>query len=148
MCTGTSRLGLDLVQQHGVNGVVVTDISQEPMLMQQERAADELGADAAADKLTYVADDACSMQFGDEQFRLVYDKGTNDCIRLSEDTDLLPRFVSEVRRVLGDSGYYVFVTCQHIPELEPWLGSFDHLQTEVVLRDGPATTNVVVLRKK
>ena len=143
---GTSSMGLDLVMQHGVNGVVVTDIAEDAMRMQRERAAEQLGEEAAH-LTSYVTDDACAMQFCDEQFRLVYDKGTNDCIRLNEDPELLGRLVSEVHRVLGERGYYVFVTCQHIPDLEPWLQHFDHIETSVVHQDGPATTNLVVLRK-
>jgi hypothetical protein len=135
------------VKLHGVNGVIVTDIAEEPMRMQEDRAVQELGAAAAATLTSYVADDACAMQFRDEQFCLVYDKGTNDCIRLSADAELLPRFVSEVDRALCAKGFYIFVTCQHIPDVEPWLELFEHLQTDVVLRDGPATTNIVVLRK-
>eukprot|EP00658_Telonema_sp_P-2_P076049 TRINITY_DN6600_c0_g1_i1.p1 TRINITY_DN6600_c0_g1~~TRINITY_DN6600_c0_g1_i1.p1 ORF type:complete len:250 (-),score=44.35 TRINITY_DN6600_c0_g1_i1:262-1011(-) len=144
---GTSRLALDLVIQHHVNGVVVTDLAREPMQMQATRASNELGAEDADRLTSYLVDDACRMQFRDGQFKLVFDKGTNDCIRISEDPEILPKFVSEVHRIIESGGYYVFVTCQHDPKLDPWFELFEVCETAVVLRDGPATTNIVVLHR-
>lgn len=143
---GTSRLALDLVTQYQLNGVVVTDLAGQPMAMQTERAVGELG-ERAGQLLRYEEGDCCAMGYADGQFRMVMDKGTNDCIRLSEEPGLLGRFVDEVARVLEPRGVYVYVTCQHEPELEPWLQAFEHHKTEPVLRDGPQLTNLVVLRK-
>ncbi len=144
---GLSRISLDLAANHGVQGILATDVVPQAVEVLRATAAKEGLGPPAVD---FAVENALRTSYADRSFVLVLDKGCADMFALNSDETQLATYAAEAARLTSKGGYCVVVTAWDASRREERCKLFAPLQlvsTVLVHQHGPAQTNVMVMQR-